>query len=247
MRKYIILALTALVALTSCKLDDGSEPQPNRVNRVLWAEVSNNIYQVNIYAKYFICADVILYGDQESQNIVKNLWFDDFEIIVDANNVSFARFRDSQKTEEYIVKTDGKKLSEAGKWSVVYNNYLSTNDYTMATVNGVIGENNIYVHNISETRYKESRDIVATVGYSMLKEKNSIEILFNCRGEIKDEDNSYLLSFSTDAISPLSVSPDLRSYLSGKVKIEYKDNISGKRKAVTVFVSNSKTEFIEGL
>ncbi len=247
MRKYIILALTALVALTSCKLEDGSEPQPNSVNRILWAEVSNNIYQVNMYAKYFICADVILYGDQESQNIVKNLWFDDLEIIVDANNVSFARFRESQKIEEYIVKTDGKKLSEAGKWSLVYNNYLNVSDHTLAAVNGVMGENNVYVHKISEEGYQNYRDIVATVGYSLLKEKSSIEILFNCRGEIKDEDNSYLLSFNTDAISPISVSPDLRSYLSGKVKIEYKDNISGKSRSVTVVIKDSEKEFVEGL
>lgn len=247
MKKYIILAFTALLAFTSCKLEDGSEPQPNSVNRILWAEVSNNIYQVNMYAKYFICTDVILYGDQESQNIVKNLWFDDLEIIVDANNVSFAWFRESQKIEEYIVKTDGKKLSEGGKWSLVYNNHLSASDHTFATINGVVGSDNSYVHNYSYTSDHEKKDVVATIGYTVVKEKSNVEIALNCKGDIGDESGkSYKLSFETDASSPLLLS-DTFSYISGRVEMEYNDYISGKSHSVTVIIKDSEKEFVEGL
>ena len=72
MKRYIIVALLALVCSTSCLLDDGSEPDVNRPYKVIYENKAGMpVYLAQTYAWYFIVADTFLYGNEEESSLLR--------------------------------------------------------------------------------------------------------------------------------------------------------------------------------
>ena len=109
MKKAIFFAIVALLSFSSCKLDNGGYPIPDNGNVLLWRKVSSNIGQVDIYTRFFICADAVLYMDEDTQNLVKELWFNNHDITLEDGKVVFVEKNNKYSQVKYIVVTDGKK------------------------------------------------------------------------------------------------------------------------------------------
>lgn len=243
MKKAIFFAIVALLSFSSCKLDNGGYPIPNNGNVLLWRKVSSNIGQVDIYTRFFICADAVLYMDENTQNLVKQLWFNNYDITLEDGKVVFVEKNNKYSQVKYTVVTDGKKLSEGGVWRVDLDNIVTTTKHTLAEVTGAVGKEGVYIHPIKEESYEENRDFVTTVGYNINIEEQKVYFTYDSRGEINCKRNTYNIKFRTDAVYPLTITSD-GYYMSGRVHIEYKDNITNKERKTTVVYQDGERDFI---
>ncbi|MBR2859471.1 MAG: hypothetical protein IKB90_05220, partial [Alistipes sp.] len=113
MRKYIsmiLVALVAMVAASSCQLDSGDTPNPNRANNLLWGRVNDAINQQ--YDHFWAVAylnDVML--DREYVESV----YKQCEIVEGTNLYTIT---DASSNATYRIKTDGKRLDEGGVWAI---------------------------------------------------------------------------------------------------------------------------------
>ncbi len=245
MRNYFSILMVALVALfsaTSCQLEEGTEPNPNRANRLLWSRV-----------------ETALNGQYEHVQMVT--WLNDYMLGVDWGEtyepidvsekegiytLSYTLLGDYYATI-YRINTAGKRLNEGGEW-IVYVKYNSYMEFAkVGIVKGVVGE---------DAKFSiESEVSLHTPYYNALQSK--VEYLFNdmeemyeftfteCKGVSTDTNNAsssmeYVIEF--EATEPLVYTD--KTLWSGKVNILYKDNVAGTQRNVTAEIERRFVTFI---
>lgn len=112
MKKYIFATIIALTALTSCRLDNGSERDVDKVPRRLY----NKMYNATLggYLPYFNLVpltEMLMDGSVTAEQIKKQFSYE--AVIVEEGVYLFKQ----AGYYSYYVATDARPLSDGGEWS----------------------------------------------------------------------------------------------------------------------------------
>lgn len=231
MKRYIIVALLALVCSTSCLLDSGSDPDMNRSKRIIYNDRAvHPIYQAQTYAWYFVVADTFLYGSEEEQAAIKSSYDD--ELMVEAIEGGIRISRDDSRSY-YTVTTDGKKLSEGGLWSLT----SGTATKLIVTATGIEGSDKTFClqYNANSTYDKVDMDMVVSYNYPVVSLYGS--------SLLQDPNGEYSIDVTIDGTTPLVYSDkiDYMGFESGVVDVVYRDLVDGTSKSFSVEYRQGKT------
>ena len=245
MRKYISILIVALVAIfmaTSCQLESGTEPNPNKANQMLWRRV-----ETALNGQYEHVQMVAWLND----HIIGTVWGETYEPIEVSEKegvytFSYLMSGDYYSTT-YRINTGGKKLNEGGEW-IVYVKYGAYMEFAkVGVVKGVVGE---------DTKFSIECEVShQTPHYNALQ--SEVEYLFNdveemyeftfmeCKGISTDTNNAsnsmeYIIEF--EATEPLVYTD--KTLWSGKIDILYKDNMAGTERNVTAEIERRFVTFI---
>ena len=243
MRKYISIFVIAIVALcaTSCKLESGSNPNPNKANDLLWHRVYSALDGQSQLIK------VIAHLNDTMCNMDYPIKAYDACIITKLDE-TFYTLEYSSQNITYKVNTVGKRLDEGGEW-ILYVKYGSYMEFTkVGIICGVAGEATKFsISTDNEGVYHSDwrNTMQSEVEYSYDKVENCLNITFSkVKGFSTDfySDNSqtdYIIEF--DATEPM-VFYGTELY-SGRVNVLYKDNILHTTRTLTVVIANKIVTF----
>lgn len=244
MRRYFSILIVALVALftaTSCQLEEGTEPNLNRANRLLWGRVNDAINQHHDH--FLIVAqlnDTLLgkeYGCCPYQTCD----------ITEKDGVYTIFYTQYNRT--YRIKTDNKRLDEGGVWSI-YVRYGSYGGFVeLGKAEGIVGESSKFNLSITTAElgagygyaYCYSADSEVEYEYDDIAE--SLTVRYNTvKGILADEQLSasddYIVEF--EVVEPLIIRATIES---GKVDILYRDLVNNTSRSVTVEIVNKIATF----
>ena len=237
MKRYITLAFLAVVALTSCKVGDGTEPNPNGSKNILWQRVYSYIYGAYYTGYWAIYGDAILSGDEQLLTIVENNRLADIDNVEVTDDEIILRENILYSDRSYRIVTRGKKLSEGGIWQLYIDitNIHGSKSQLLATFNGKEGQERTFsVKNIGETS-----EITSLFSYNCTEE-NTISVTHSCSG--KEEEDSYAINFVTNPQLPVVFKNG--KIADGEVEITYTDKeISSIRKFTTQIVGESESAY----
>ena len=245
MRKYISILVVALVALfmaTSCQLESGTEPNPNKANQLLWRRVETALNGQYEHAQMVVWLNDYMIGE---------VWSETYKPIEVSENEGVYTFSYTMSGDYYAttyrINTGGKKLNEGGEW-IVYVKYGAYMEFAkVGVVKGVVGEN---------TKFSIECEVShQTPHYNALQ--SEVEYLFNdveemyeftfmeCKGISTDTNNAsnsmeYIIEFEA---TELLVYTD-KTLWSGKIDILYKDNMEGTERNVTAEIERRFVTFI---
>lgn len=245
MRRYISIFVVALVAMfvaTSCQLDSGSEPQPNRANRLLWGRVQDVVYQQR---EHFMA--VARLNDTLLGRVYARCPYQTCNI-TEKEGVYTIFYQQYNRT--YRIKTDNKRLDEGGVWAI----YVRYGDYgnfvELGKAEGMVGETNKFNLLIGTTElgsqyyYSYCYAADGEVEYEYNDMTECLVVKFNTlRGVAADEQlyasDDYTIEF--EVIEPLVVRDVIES---GEVYILYRDLVENTSREVRVQVANKITTFV---
>ena len=245
MRRYfsiLIVALVAIFATTSCQLESGTEPNPNRANQLLWRRVETALSGQYEHAQMAAWLNDYMIG---------GVWSETYEPIEVSEKEGVYTLSSTLSGDyygaTYRINTGGKLLNEGGEW-VVYVKYGSYMEFAkIGVVKGVVGE---------DTKFSIECEVgYQTPHYNTLQ--SEVEYLFNdveemyeftfmeCKGISTDTNNAsnsveYIIEF--EATEPLVYTD--KTLWSGKVDILYKDNMAGTERNVTAVIERRFVTFI---
>lgn len=236
MRKYISMILVALVAMfvaSSCQLDSGDTPNPNRANNLLWGRVNDAINQQ--YDHFWAVAylnDVML--DREYvESVYKRC-----EIVEGTNLYTIT---DASSNASYRIKTDGKRLDEGGEWAIYcrMGTYMEFSEVGKAI--GIEGESskfNLVVDNSrwGYTYYADSYSAESEIEYEYDEVVECLCVNFNTfKGFCSDDPTpaSYVIEF--EVVEPLYIRASIEE---GEVDILYKDLVEKTTRSLSVVIAN---------
>ena len=245
MRRYIsifVVALVALFATTSCQLSSGTDPYPNRANKLLWSrtqEVFNGQYE-HILAVAQL-NDTL--RDAEYGNKPYKAYNPDITEKDGVYKLAYGYQR------IYTVNTAGKKLEEGAEWivNVQYGTYMDP--YKLGTVKGVEGEPTKFSIDFDDLYSYHSayhNALTADVEYDYNALEECLDITFaTAEGYSIDH---YETSTMPDYIIEFKATKPMVYYggvlYSGEVDILYKDNILNRQRGVTVEIFNKFATFV---
>ncbi len=245
MRRYFSILVVALVALfmaTSCQLESGTEPNPNKANQLLWRRVETALNGQYEHAQMVAWLNDYMIGTVWSETY-KPIEVSEKEGVY---TLSYTLLGDYYATT-YRINTGGKKLNEGGEW-IVYVKYNSYMEFAkVGIVKGVVGENTKFSIECAVSHQ--------TPHYNALQ--SEVEYLFNdveemyeftfmeCKGISTDTNNAsnsmeYIIEF--EATEPLVYTD--KTLWSGKIDILYKDNMAGTERSVTADIERRFVTFI---
>ena len=132
MKRYILVAIVAMLGLTSCVIGSGYTPNEDAAARTLYNRANDMLYMHAIaYAPYMIYADALLREDAEAVEILKTEEFSQYTAEILEDGVRLAHVNGSTK-----VKTGGKRLEEGSVWQL----FFYDNDYASYTCTGIAGQ-----------------------------------------------------------------------------------------------------------
>lgn len=239
MRRYFSILIVALVALftaTSCQLEGGTTPRPNRANQLLWNRVSE-----------------ALAGQQEHLQMVARLndyicgaeWSDTCQPLIVEEQEGVYLLSDSVLADyiTYRVNTNGKRLDEGGEW-IIYVKYGSYMEFTkIGTVKGFVGENakfSIDCEVSHQTPYYNAMQSVVEYGFDTTAEEYEI-VICECKGVTTDQDTTASYKVDFEVVEPLAYRN--ATLHSGEIDILYTDFIGNTTRSLTVQIANKITTF----
>ena len=245
MRKYIPILVVAFVALfmaTSCQLESGTEPNPNKANQLLWRRVETALNGQYEHAQMVAWLNDYMIGE---------VWSETYEPIEVSEKEGVYTFSYTMSGDyhatTYRINTGGKKLNEGGEW-VVYVKYGSYMEFAkIGVVKGVVGENTKFSIEC-EVGYQTPHynDMQSEVEYWFNTTEELYEFTFmECKGISTDTNNAsnsveYIIEF--EATEPLVYTD--KTLWSGKIDILYKDNMAGTERNVTADIERRFVTFI---
>ncbi len=229
MKKYILVALVALLGLTSCVIESGYTPKEDAAARTLYNRANDMLFMHAIaYAPYMIYADALLREDAEAVEILKAEEFSQFTAEILEDGVRLAHVNGSTK-----VKTGGKRLEEGGVWQL----FFYDNDYASYTCTGIAGQQRSFTVISSN----ENDSVNMTVSYRVTEDKN---IFITLVGEGLRDMKDYTLRFNIKEEDPIIFRhKNLYRPIFGTMYIDYQDNNSGKKLSVSATAKLNNMEF----
>ena len=239
MKRYISILVVALVALftaTSCQLDSGTTPRPNKANQLLWNRVSEALtgqqehLQMVVWLNDYICG-------AEWSDIYQPLIMEEQEGVYILNHSVPADYI------TYRITTNGKRLDEGGEW-ILYVKYGSYMEFEKVGVaKGFVGESAKFAIDcelIHQTLYYNAMQSVVEYGFDTTIEEYEI-VISECKGVSVDQDTtaSYKIDFET--VEPLAYRN--ATLHSGEIEILYADYIENTTRSLTVQIANKIITF----
>lgn len=229
MKRYILVAILALLGLTSCVIESGYTPKEDAAARTLYNRANDMLYMHAIaYAPYMIYADALLRDDAEAIDILKRDLYDNYFTEILEDGVKIIHINGYVK-----IKTGGKRLEEGGVWQL----YFYDNDYVAYTCTGVVGQQRSFT--VMSTNENDSVNI--NVSYRVTEDKN---IFITLVGEGLRDMKDYTLRFNIKEEDPIIFRhKNLYRPIFGTMYIDYQDNNSGKKLSVSATAKLNNIEF----
>ena len=229
MKRYILVAIVALLGLTSCVIESGNTPAEDAAAKRLYYTASNMLELHAIaHCPKIIYADALIREDAAAIEILKKDEFNNYTTEIGEDGVKIIHANGTM-----TVKTGGKALEEGGVWQL----FFYDNTYPTYTCTGVVGQQRAFT--VMSTKSDESVNV--SVSYRVA-EDNNIFISFSGSG-LKDNDD-YSLSFSIDEQSPITYRhKNLYLPIFGTMQMDYHDKNSGKRLSAKATAKLNSTEY----
>ena len=229
MKRYILVALVAMLGITSCVIESGYTPAEDAAARTLYNRANDMLFMHAIaYAPYMIYADALLREDAEAVEILKTEEFSQYTAEILEDGVRLAHVNGSTK-----VKTGGKRLEEGGVWQL----YFYDNDYASYTCTGIAGQQRSFTVISSN----ENDSVNITVSYRVTEDKN---IFITLVGEGLRDMKDYTLRFNIKEEDPIIFRhKNLYRPIFGTMQIDYHDINRGKKLSVSAIAKLNNMEF----
>jgi hypothetical protein len=240
MRKYIsfFALLVATFAITSCELEGGSEPNPNRANQNLWNRV-----QYSLDSQYHYVAAVAHLNDTLRGVEDTNLFYQGCEIAKYED--TYTLYYSSQNCT-YKIVTAGTLLSEGGEWAVYakYGSYMGFKRMGKAT--GIVGDATKFVLELEDTEGVSVAyyDILKSeVAYSLNSSEGCLDVTYNSVEGYSTERHDSVPDYSIEfnLVEPMVLCDGIKQ--SGEVYIHYKDYVLHTERALKVKIANKFITF----
>ncbi len=187
MRRYII-AILALLCLSSCKLEQGTSPDARRSDRLMYEQVITSIDDIVGCYKYIIYTEAVMGGYLTEAEAIKKSVLSQLIISIEPGVVIF---NGSDNKFSYKVTTDGKSLAEGGEWQLDYTS--QTQRSFTYNYKGIEGGNHAFKYNI--VRGNTTINFVATPAVSEYNASHYI----SGQGTIRTEDSELVFKVQQDA------------------------------------------------
>lgn len=242
MRKIFSMMMVALVALfatTSCKLNSGTDPNPNRANSLLWGRVNDAINQhFDHFRAVAHLNDVMLKRDY-----VENA-YKQWEIMEGTNAYTIS---DASNRASYRIKTNGKRLDEGGVWTIYYRTGSYMEYAEVGKAIGIEGETSKFKLVVDNshwgyTYYTDSYSAESEIEYVYDDIVEGLCVKFNTfKGICFDEPipSKYVIEFET--VEPLAIRTSIEE---GEVDILYRDFVERTTRSLSVVIANRIITFV---
>lgn len=231
MKRYILVAILALMTLVGCKVGEGTERDPNGSKKMLWHRVYSSVYSAYYYGNFAVYSDIVLSNNKEALEVMKEsfLLSDNYSVKVFEDKVVLRENISTYTYTEYTIETKGKRLEEGGVW-VLYSERYTTKGSTKKLVGTFIGKEG----EKGAFSYKHTQsDAVVNCDMSYLySSNNSIDVTVSCAG--KEDGKGYVIDFVTNLQAPLIFKNGKLS--EGEIDITYKDSSNSVIHAFTTEV-----------
>ena len=244
MRKIFSMIMVALVALfvaTSCKLDNGTEPDIDRAKNLLWWHV-----QVPINQHYEHFRAVAYLNDTLLDKSVVEGGYTPSNVVVE-NNIYTIYYGATNYARSYRIEIDSKRLDEGGKWTIYYRIGTNNEYKKLGEVEGIIGETSKFKFLIDSsmcTVYGSNSCYSAEseMEYEYDKIKECLCVKYNTfKGVVWDASapNDYAINF--EVVEPLVIRTSIEE---GKIDILYKDLVDITSRQLSVVIANSTATYV---
>ena len=245
MRKYISIVVVALVAMfmaTSCQLGNGSEPNANRANQMLWGRVNDAIYQQSNYAEAVAQLNDTLIGKSYPKQVYRQR---ELEV---GDNIYTLTYTSGYYTESYRIQTDGKLLNQGGVWTIYYRTGTYMEYAKLGHAYGIDGESSKF--NLIIDDYDLSQNYYNDYCYNAESEIEwEWDAIHNCRlvkyntfkGLSTDSWREAEYTINFEQVEPLIIRSSIEQ---GKVHILYNDLVKNTNREVLVRIANKIATFV---
>ena len=241
MKKYFSIFAVVLMALvaTSCELNDGTSPDPNKANKLLWKRVEYALYEQLDYVIPLTQLNDFMTGTTYAQTPYKpcNISQTEGAYTMDYGNGNIA----------YRIVTGNKLLEEGGEWSLYmrYGTYMSFQK--CATVKGVVGESAKFSVE-ADCREWQRNTYYNRLKYGVEYGVNAVTdnfdiILSDIEGdssEYPDNVQEYLISFKSN--TPFFIENQV--VVAGEADITYEDFKLNTKHSITVRLADQIATFL---
>lgn len=241
MKRYIfmVINIALLFGATSCRLDDGTTPDRQKANRLLWTQVGDALDTARSHIEVVTCLNDYMLDAEHFDKA--------YRCTVEKQAEGEYTVNYSYNTISYRINTDGKRLDEGGKW-VLYTRYGAYPFVKVATVEGVTGESakfNFTTDYWEDFNYEYGYGFCADVEYSYDAIERALCLTMNnLSGTITNAQNynggSDDFTTTYSSVVPVTFIGTLDS---ARIDICYKDNILHTERWLTVVVENKFTTF----
>lgn len=238
MKKFVILAVMALVALTSCEVDGGTRRDEGQ--RLLAGKVSESIEAILSYSKYLVYADLML---RDQKSTAEQMWSNErnsVEMIADGDVVELKIINGLSHIESYFINTMGRTLYEGAVWSLSHKKDGKVTE--LFTFTGVEGKERCLTFN-GEFDLSNREKVKHQLEFKY-KDINSwystFDIVVNGTGSVT-EVGQYSIDFEIDERDPLLFRKSYYSYYNvhdGSLNMKYRDIVENKSREVLYVYGN---------
>lgn len=243
MRNYISIVVVALAAMfmaTSCELESGTEPNPNRANQLLWNRVSDAVYQQHSHAEAVAQLNDTLIGKSYPKSVYQAC---ELEV---KDNIYTLTYNEGYYSRSYRIQTDSKLLNQGGVWVIYYRTGTYMEYVKMGTAMGIEGENakfNLFIDNSEwgNTYYDHHYTTESEVEWEYDPIHECRLVKYNTfKGESTDswKTPDYVIAF--DLVEPMLLRSSIEQ---GKVHILYQDLVDYTKREVMVQIANKIVTF----
>ena len=236
MKRYFIIAFSALLSLTACTIEEGYRPDPEQAYHLIHSQFNQSLNDAKTYANYAIVAQTLLDGSATDFAYVKSALLGGIEAVAEQGKVVFYYNNKSS----YILTTGDKKLSEGGEWilEMVTRDGLLRQVATFVGVEGKSGEFN----NVQTGRMALS--LTTTHKYIVAPAPSRAVYIDMCGSGKIEQAGSYTIDFTISSDNPLRYDDYyMWGNLSGEIAVLYRDLVEGSTRAFSVVYDNQKMEY----
>lgn len=236
MKRYVIVAVAALLSLTACTIDSGYRPDHNQAYYLIHSQFNTHLDEAKTYANYAIVAQTLLGGSATDFAYVKSALLGGREAVAEQGRVVF-----SYNNKNYCIITTGDKmLSEGGQWTleqVASDGQLSL----VASFTGVEGKSGEF-----NCVYMGRRGMSLTTTHKYIVSpapSRAVYVDMWGSGQIVVADE-YTIDFTISSDNPLRYDDYyMWGYISGEIAVLYKDIVEGSTRDFSVVYDNQKREY----
>ena len=235
----IMVALMALFVATSCKIGEGSNPDPDRANNLLWWDVQASINQHNNHFRA-----VAYLNDTLLERTIVEDSNKPTDVVVD-NNLYTINYGDTSYSKSYRIQTDGKRFDEGGVWTIYYRTSVYDEYKKLGEAKGIVGESskfNLAIDNSACNYQNWYYSAESEMEYEYDNIRECLCVKYNTlKGVTWDVlyPNDYAINF--EVVEPLIIRTILDE---GKVDILYKDLVDITSRQLSVVITNQNSTFV---
>ena len=242
MRKIFSMIMVALVALfvaTSCKIGEGSNPDPDRANNLLWRHV-----QVPINQHYEHFRAVAYLNDTLLDKSVVEGGYTPSNVVVE-NNIYTIYYGATSYSKSYRIQTDGKRFDEGGVWTIYYRTSVYDEYKKLGEAKGIVGESskfNLAIDNSACNYQNWYYSAESEMEYEYDNIRECLCVKYNTfKGVTWDVlyPNDYAINF--EVVEPLVIRTSIEE---GKIDILYKDLVDITSRQLSVVITNQNSTFV---